>query len=293
MSASTITPYVNALGQEFTQLHQHYPLANNFYFEFEKNYNSIPGFEFVQAHPELPVIVVTLYLAGCYFGSKYMATREAFDLKWPLAYWNLFLSTFSTIGMIRTVPHLMHNFSLMNMEQTICTDAQQQSNGDGAVGLWVQLFVLSKIPELIDTLFIVLRKKPLIFLHWYHHITVLAFCWNSYATKSSTGLIFCAMNYAVHAIMYGYYFLMAVGAKPKWMKPVTITMAQISQMIVGTTICVMSFFLYQRRADTCAVHGQNIAAGAVMYGSYLYLFCEFAVKRFILAPKRKSAKKLE
>lgn len=48
-------------------------------------------------------------------------------------------------------------------------------------------FCFSKLPELIDTVFIVLRKQPLIFLHWYHHASVLVYCWFSYQDYSSTG----------------------------------------------------------------------------------------------------------
>lgn len=36
----------------------------------------------------------------------------------------------------------------------------------GETGLWAFLFVLSKIVELGDTAFLVLRKRPIIFLHW-------------------------------------------------------------------------------------------------------------------------------
>eukprot|EP00122_Pirum_gemmata_P011475 Pgem_evm2s10633 len=61
----------------------------------------------------------------------------------------------------------------------------------GPSGMWTTLFIFSKIPELFDTMFIVLRKRPLIFLHWYHHITVLAYCWHAYATRASS----------VHAVM--------------------------------------------------------------------------------------------
>jgi elongation of very long chain fatty acids protein 6 len=34
----------------------------------------------------------------------------------------------------------------------------------------------SKVPETVDTLFIVLRRQELIFLHWYHHASVLIYC---------------------------------------------------------------------------------------------------------------------
>ena len=41
------------------------------------------------------------------------------------------------------------------------------------------------------------------------------------------------MNYAVHFIMYGYYYLMAMRLKPRWFNAMYITVAQISQMVVG------------------------------------------------------------
>ncbi len=55
----------------------------------------------------------------------------------------------------------------------------------------------TQVPELFDTFFIVARKSKLIFLHWYHHVTVLLYCWHSFATRSSAGLFFVAMNYGV------------------------------------------------------------------------------------------------
>ena len=37
---------------------------------------------------------------------------------------------------------------------------------DRVSGFWSSLFVLSKVPELGDTIFIILRKQQLKFLHW-------------------------------------------------------------------------------------------------------------------------------
>lgn len=48
---------------------------------------------------------------------------------------------------------------------------------DQVAAFWATMFVLSKVPELGDTVFIILRKQPLIFLHYYHHATVLVYAW--------------------------------------------------------------------------------------------------------------------
>lgn len=175
---------------------------------------------------------------------------------------------------------------------TVCPDPTT-TWGKGPCGFWVMLFIFSKIPELIDTVFIVLRKKPLIFLHWYHHVTVLLFCWSSYSTLAGSGLYFVAMNYSVHALMYGYYCLQALNSCPKSFPTILITLSQIAQMFVGTGVCISCWYylIYDMR---CSNDISNLVAGAVMYGSYLYLFVEFAVKRYGGGkPKSKVSKKLD
>ena len=146
--------------------------------------------------------------------------------------------------------------------------------------------------ELIDTVFIVVHKKPLIFLHWYHHVSVLLFTWVAYVQNAPTGIIFCSMNYAVHAIMYFYYFLMAVHMKPKWFQPVWITVAQISQMVVGVSVTVAGcYLLLVEKPENCWLRAENNYAALIMYGSYLFLFLEFFLQRYFKKPK--STKKVD
>ena len=164
--------------------------------------------------------------------------------------------------------------------------------GKGPVGFWVMLFIYSKVPELIDTVFIVLRKKPLIFLHWYHHVTVLLYCWHAFATTAATGLYFVAMNFSVHAVMYGYYCLQALKMLPKSFPAVLITAAQIAQMFIGTGVC-MSAWYFMITERPCHNQLSNLVAGGLMYGSYLYLFCDFAFGRYLRKDKKKSEKKIE
>jgi hypothetical protein len=110
------------------------------------------------------------------------------------------------------------------------------------------------------------------------------YCWHSYVTNSPTGFIFGIMNYGVHAIMYFYYFLMAIRVKPKAFKAVYITLAQISQMIVGVTVTLLSvYFLYFDKSfdrNACYLTPENNVAAFVMYGSYLFLFLQFFLRRY-------------
>jgi hypothetical protein len=113
---------------------------------------------------------------------------------------------------------------------------------DGAAGLWMMCFIYSKFFELMDTVFLVFSGRPVIFLHWFHHVTVLLYCWLSYGQRASTGIWFAAMNYSVHSIMYFYYFLMifrSIRPAVRVFAPL-ITTIQLSQMVGGIVVCVIA-----------------------------------------------------
>lgn len=244
------------------------------------------GVDFAREHMSIPFVVCGGYMSFIYLFSNYMKNAQPFSLKTPLIYWNTSLCIFSFIGALQTVPPLlMLIYNSSSFKDTICQNPSQTWGQNP----WVGLFVYSKIPELVDTFFIVARKRPLIFLHWYHHVTVLLYCWHSYAVEAPQALYFIAMNYSVHAIMYGYYALSAMNIKPKLLPPAMITSSQIMQMVVGLFVqCNASYqYMFQSpQSSTCPLNGTNIFWGGIMYASYLKLFCDFALKRYIKPIKK-------
>lgn len=237
-------------------------------------------------------VASSLYLIGLWVGTSSMKDRPAFKLDTILAVWNLLLAVFSFIGMVRTVPHLIMVFSNYGFEYTVCR-AALVSYGSGASGLWVALFIFSKYAELLDTVFLVLRKRNVSFLHWYHHCSVLLYCWHAYVWEMPTGIYFVAMNYTVHAMMYSYYFLALVCAKPpSW--ALLVTIMQLAQMAVGIIITVTHLrILIADSVTNCDGHIPNLAAALGMYASYFILFAQFLFQRYCQKRPEKRSKKAD
>ena len=164
------------------------------------------------------------------------------------------------------------------------------------------------MPELIDTLFIVLRKQKLIFLHWFHHATVLIYAWYSYHDWTASGRWFVFMNYSVHgtiefllffsrsfrlyflALMYTYYAFRAMRFRiPMWMQ-VTVTIFQLSQMGVG---CFVNYkaYVYKEQIASCQVAYSNIFWSFVMYAVYFLLFLHFFCVSYL--PTKSSTSAIE
>jgi elongation of very long chain fatty acids protein 6 len=224
----------------------------------------------------LSLLYAFLYILIIHCGQRFMKSREKFDLRKPLIAWNFVLAIFSAIGTIRVWPEFIHSIAQRGVEHSVCS----RSYTHGVTGTWAWLFVLSKVPELFDTVFIVLRKQPLIFLHWYHHATVLIYCWFSCRDFSASGRWFVVMNYTVHAFMYTYYAFRALRFNiPKFVN-IAITSGQISQMIFGIYVNIKAYQL-KKNGDPCDVSDENIIVSFIMYATYFMLFFHFFYLAYI------------
>lgn len=112
--------------------------------------------------------VSIVYMVLIYSLQQLMRTRAPFKLRRTLTLWNVALTAFSAVGSYHMLGEMWEALGVQGLHHSVCVACTNAS-----AQYWMWLFALSKIFELGDTVFIVLRKQRLIFLHWFHHILAL------------------------------------------------------------------------------------------------------------------------
>jgi len=138
-----------------------------------------------------------------------------------------------------------------------------------------------KYLELLDTVFLALKKKPLQFLHVFHHSATALLCYTQLNGRTSISWAVITLNLAVHVVMYYYYYATAGGAKFWWKK--YLTTMQIVQFVID--LGLVYFGTYQRVAfkyfpgvphfSNCAGSEPAAFFGCFLLTSYLFLFINF------------------
>jgi len=145
-----------------------------------------------------------------------------------------------------------------------------------------------KYLELLDTVFLVLKKKPLAFLHVYHHAVTAFLCYTQLNGKTSISWVVIMLNLTVHVLMYYYYYATAGGAKIWWKK--YLTSMQITQFIIDLFAVYFGTYSYYVHTywpkaglpylGNCAGTETAALLGCGVLSSYLVLFIKFYIQTY-------------
>ncbi|XP_030227979.1 elongation of very long chain fatty acids protein 4 [Gadus morhua] len=189
------------------------------------------------------VVIILVYLCVAWTGPRLMKHREPVDLKGVLLLYNFAMVCLSGYMFQKfVVLSRLSNYSLLcqPVDYSNSPLAMKMAN----VCWW---FFFSKVIELSDTVFFILRKKnnQLTFLHIFHHTTMIVNCWAGVKYVPGGQSFFIGLlNSFVHMIMYSYYGLAGLGPhmqKFLWWKRYLTTL-QLVQFVVVTTHTTYNLF---------------------------------------------------
>jgi len=221
----------------------------------------------------IPTVLV-IYLVTIFSIKFLMANRKPFSLKYITILHNAILCLWSLAMCVGIVYEYVRRISSEGPLFTFCETAPGYNQGPAYY--WSYIFYISKFYELLDTVIIVLKKKPLIFLHVYHHCVVVWLCWFFLYTGWSLQLLVVFLNTFVHVFMYYFYFQCARGKTVWWKK--YITMIQIIQFV-----CLgIAGVLHIGAINTvgCETNYYSFASAYSINFSFLFLFTQFFFKSY-------------
>ncbi|MCJ1233114.1 hypothetical protein MMC14_001069 [Varicellaria rhodocarpa] len=212
-----------------------------------EDFRFIPGKTLMSTFNETALVLIAYYtiIIG---GRELMRDRPAFKLNGLFLVHNFYLTAISGALLALFVQQLVPTLWNQGLYDSIC-------GGGGWTNQLNTLYYLNyltKYLELLDTVFLFLKKKPL----------------------SELALI-------VHVVMYWYYFQSARGIKIWWKE--WITRLQISQFVIDLGFVYFASYNYFASAHfpslphkgTCAGEEAAAISGCVILSSYLVLFILF------------------
>ena len=222
------------------------------------------------------LIVLSYVLFVTKIGPRYMKSRPAFQLRNLLLCYNLAMMLYNL-----SMWFAAGQFGWWNHYSWKCQPLEEGYSRT-AIGMayTAYFFWLSKIVELLDTVFFVLRKKDsqVTGLHvWHHSFMVISYYWGVKHSPGGHGSFVGFLNSGVHVIMYGYYFLAALGPSIQrhlWWKKY-LTSIQMIQFVAIFYHSMQLWFL--RRC--------NVPTSIIIYTMFntvvfLILFRDFFVKAY-------------
>ncbi|KAF8581632.1 GNS1/SUR4 membrane protein, partial [Ramaria rubella] len=230
------------------------------------------------------LVALTSYLAVIFGLQEVMRNREALKMTALFQLHNMILSSGSLLLLVLMVEEIAPIVFKRGLFYGICgRDAWTPK-----LEFYYMVNYYIKYLELLDTVFLVLKKKPLAFLHVFHHSATAMLCYTQLNGRTSVSWVPITLNLTVHVLMYYYYYATAGGRKIWWKK--YLTSMQITQFVIdlfavyfASTYLVLPRYSYFTSTyfprvpspGTCSGSEGAAIFGCSLLTSYLFLFISF------------------
>lgn len=233
-----------------------------------------------------PYISIVIYLSVIFGLQKFMRDRKPMNIEKLVMAHNYFLSFISLILFLLLSEAIFPQWWRNSFFYCVCDIGLFE---DHRLELFFYVNYLIKYYELIDTVFLVLKKKNLEFLHVYHHALTMLLCYTQLVGKTSVQWVPIIINLFVHVLMY-YYFAIAAQKRTVWWKKY-LTSLQITQFLIDLGciyFCMITYWAHHdywfapKWMDFGDCNGHHFAAyfGAGLLSSYLFLFIDLYIKTY-------------
>ncbi|CRK12814.1 putative elongation of fatty acids protein 1 like [Verticillium longisporum] len=271
---------------------------------FDKAWTAVVGyptseFRFKQGDTPMSTLKETLIFIVIYYtiifgGREWMRNREPFKLKTLFLIHNFYLTAISGILLVLFVEQLLPTVVRGGVFHAIC---DKEGGWTQPLVVLYYLNYLTKYLELLDTCFLFLKKKPLTFLHCYHHGATAFLCYTQLIGSTAVSWVPITLNLTVHVVMYWYYFQSARGVRIWWKE--WVTRLQIIQFIIDLgfvyfasyTYFTSTYFTWMPNAGNCAGEEFAAFAGIGTLSSYLVLFISFYAATYKKDGKKTTTRK--
>jgi len=242
------------------------------------------------SHVGYPLAASLLYLIVVFGGKLVMKNRKEMSLRTVSIIHNVNLTALSGIMFVAILREAWFQAKREGPHSLFCETSTNAVSG--GIGFWVYVFYLSKYYELLDTVILVLKKKPTIFLHVFHHMIMVPTTWLWLDDQWLAASWWCVLvNSLVHMFMYYYYLQTTLGSSVWWKKYITV--GQLVQFFSG--FCVVCYWFVVRKSHNCQ---GGIYSGTLSHSLncfFIFLFGKFYLSTYSKkrAPGEKRGKKEE
>ncbi|KAK4622626.1 Putative elongation of fatty acids protein 1 [Fulvia fulva] len=247
-----------------------------------EDFRFVPGKTPMATMAETAIGLISYYII-IFGGRELMREQQPLKLNGLFKIHNFYLTAISGVLLVLFLEQLIPTLARNGVFYAVC-----HYNGGWTQELVVLYYLnyLTKYLELLDTVFLVLKKKPLTFLHTYHHGATALLCYTQLLGHTAVSWVPITLNLTVHVVMYWYYFQSARGIKIWWKK--YITMLQIIQFVIDLgfvyfasyTYFSARYFPWLPTYGICAGEEFAAFAGMGILSSYLVLFIGFYISTY-------------